>query len=895
MSDINNRSDGLQFRRLDLHVHTPASADFKGDVNPEEIVAAALDKGLDGIAITDHNSGNWIDLVKKAAEDTDLTVIPGVEITCMGGEKNIHVIALFDTDKTTEYVNAVLSDLKIKPAERGKVDSLVKMTPIDVIDIIQNNWGGVAILAHANSTSGVLGDMKGQQRIEVLNHAGLIGAEGTDFENEEKKKNRKRVVDLLDGTDQNYKLKIGVYQASDNPCNDNNGGHCIEGIGKRSSYFKLEEINLAGLTQCLVDPDVRIRQDYEIQNIGYPKIKKIKVSGGFLGGLEVPFHDGLNSVLGGKGAGKSVLVELMRFCLNQPPVHPDILRDHKGKLQDRLGEYEFVELTFVDETGREFDIKRTFLPIDDSPYNDLAFDPAQVFPVLFLSQNEIIKIAENEEEQLGFIDSFFDFRSYKNQIHSIEEQLGGLDQKMALGLQSFPKVNMIESEIRVLEIEIGKLDKSLEHPLFEKYKEFEQKNLAFNTQSKHFHNLRDTTKSILVKLADTELPDLPNGLIKDPALRRNLDTLKRAQQIISDQMTSLSKSLENLEQSIAKEQEAWIPQYEKTKQDYENYIQEAGGDYKTLAVERTRKFQQIKELNEKLVREKQKRDNVTPISKQRESLLDKLDDVYTKYTKERQSKCEKFQQDAAGRLKLRILGSSNVDEFRQRLLNLKRGSYLKDVEIESLCEHVKPRDFIIALLRFAASGSKQSKHLKYVSDKAEIPLKRMTVLANFLIEAIEFEELLALQYKAAPQDRPEILYNIGEDNYEPLNSVSVGQKSIALLLMALSDGSMPVVIDQPEDSLDIRSIWDDVCMKIRKGKELRQFIFTTHSSSVAVASDSDYFIIMEGTASNGTVLHSGSMDNPPVSDEVLLLLEGGIEAYRRKHLKYQAEKRLEES
>ena len=46
--------------------------------------------------------------------------------------------------------------------------------------------------------------------------------------------------------------------------------------------------------------------------------------------------DGLNSILGGKGTGKSVLIELMRFCLNQSPVHPDILRDHSGKLQARL-------------------------------------------------------------------------------------------------------------------------------------------------------------------------------------------------------------------------------------------------------------------------------------------------------------------------------------------------------------------------------------------------------------------------------------------------------------------------------------------------------------------------------------------------------------------------------
>jgi hypothetical protein len=103
---------------------------------------------------------------------------------------------------------------------------------------------------------------------------------------------------------------------------------------------------------------------------------------------------------------------------------------------------------------------------------------------------------------------------------------------------------------------------------------------------------------------------------------------------------------------------------------------------------------------------------------------------------------------------------------------------------------------------------------------------------------------------------------------------------------------MPVVIDQPEDSLDIRSIWEDVCLKIRKGKERRQFISTTHSSSVAVASDTDKFIILEGSSKEGKVIFSGSMDNAPVSDEVMKYLEGGVEAYGRKHMKYQAEKKM---
>jgi len=64
---------GLRFRKLDLHLHTPASKCFADQsATADQIVAAALSKGLDGIAITDHNSGAWVDDVKAAAAKTPL-------------------------------------------------------------------------------------------------------------------------------------------------------------------------------------------------------------------------------------------------------------------------------------------------------------------------------------------------------------------------------------------------------------------------------------------------------------------------------------------------------------------------------------------------------------------------------------------------------------------------------------------------------------------------------------------------------------------------------------------------------------------------------------------------------------------------------------------------------
>lgn len=112
---------GLAFQKFDLHVHTPASQDFEPkSVTAKQIVEKAIERGLKGIAITDHNTGAGIDSSKQEAKKTDLVVLPGVEIYCTGGKSGIHIIAILDVDKGIEHVNALLATLKFKVEDFGK-------------------------------------------------------------------------------------------------------------------------------------------------------------------------------------------------------------------------------------------------------------------------------------------------------------------------------------------------------------------------------------------------------------------------------------------------------------------------------------------------------------------------------------------------------------------------------------------------------------------------------------------------------------------------------------------------------------------------------------------------------------------------------------------------------
>ncbi len=105
---------GLKYKKFDLHIHTPASTDFKDKkATAEDVVDAAITKGLSGIAITDHQTSKMVDEVKKIGKSKGLIVFPGVELMVHGGKRGIHLIILFDVDKDSEHIKKFLNSVKV--------------------------------------------------------------------------------------------------------------------------------------------------------------------------------------------------------------------------------------------------------------------------------------------------------------------------------------------------------------------------------------------------------------------------------------------------------------------------------------------------------------------------------------------------------------------------------------------------------------------------------------------------------------------------------------------------------------------------------------------------------------------------------------------------------------
>lgn len=868
---------GQKWRKIDLHLHTPASHDWSGgEITPEEFVQAALDKELDAIAITDHNTANWIDRLKREADSTHLKVFPGTEITASGGEGGIHIIAVFDPERNEAAVNDLLAKADITSEMRGNKEAISPKSVNDIIELI-HSCGALPILAHANSSKGVLSDMRGQQRNKIMNNPNVASVEVSDTV---------RYRSLLDGNDQNYKRALPVHRASDNPATGGNG-HSLDGIALQYSYFKMDEVNLNGLRQCFYDQEIRIRTDEDIspfsESIG-PYIKSISVSQGFLNG-SYHFHEGLNCIVGGKGVGKSLLVEAIRFGLNQESKLEQISKDHKSKLEKRFGLGSSVEIQIVSKSGQEFKISRVYdgetnptnvVRLSDNTEYDGEVD--ELFPIMAYSQTEAVEIARNETAQLSLVDRLLDLTSLFRELRKIQEELNALDQDLANCISEAEKCNQLKTEIASVEEKIAEIDRQLGSGEHVTYNQMLTKKDFLDEHAQQLNEWKKSLEEEKEKIDSDSLPDLPEEL-EDDTLSNNFNDLSLTNK--EEIKTSLQQSIDLIETKILEFQDLrgdWDSNLESAKEAYEEWAEQAGGDAPSLAKKREELDLELKDLKESLSNSQSIANDAPNYIVKRDEQLDELEVVRNRIFELRLAKYEEITEATDERLRLSLTKNGNRERFEDRLIEICRGTHTRHEDLKSLAYKIKPREFGKILLESDATELEQL---------VDIDGNLAERIYEGACESLNIQDILSLQHQDLMDDAPTIELKKQDGSYGKLSELSIGQKSSALLMIALTDNDSPILIDQPEDALDLASVFEDITTPIRSRKEQRQFLLTTHNPTVAVAGDADRFQILKATSSTTDVTVHGAIEREDVREEIILHLEGGNRSFDLKTKKYK--------
>ena len=435
------------------------------------------------------------------------------------------------------------------------------------------------------------------------------------------------------------------------------------------------------------------------------------------------------------------------------------------------------------------------------------------------------------------------------------------------------------------------MGRQLQNATFEKFTRSEAIGTAIRTQAESVSALDADLCSLESDLHERSHQASDPLVEADPAVKRAAAAATAALEKAKEGVAGTRAKLATFKAAIEEEQLSWDREFAAIKAEYDKLVREIGGSQVALDQRRRRAVADLAALERQIADAAVKARVLKPALESRKQILDRLDAAYKAYFRERLDRCEFFTQQAHGAIQVTVAEGRDVSQYRARLLGVKRGSYLKDEDIDHIVRSITPRELIGGVLQFELRGRAEKRSLQDLAAAKGIRPDLLERLANHLLDELGYEGLLSLMYETAPQDVPEIAYQVS-GAMKPLAELSVGQKAVALLIVGLSDGRFPIVIDQPEDSLDLRSIWEDVCRTLRDAKEHRQFIFTTHNSSVAVASDSDKFTIMQAGALQAQIVFSGSINSAPVRAEVLAYLEGGPDTYEKKRSKYNVEPRV---
>ena len=167
---FNNIENPLSHKYSDLHLHT---TEFYGALTPREVVCAAKELGLSVIAITDHDTVNGIAEAIEAGMECGLEVIPGIEISAIDGEREVHILGYYiypDSKDLLEILSQMIDARDTRAIQMvEKLNGLGGLITLDrVCEISGNQFNGRPHIADAMLEAGYITERAEAVRQEVI-------------------------------------------------------------------------------------------------------------------------------------------------------------------------------------------------------------------------------------------------------------------------------------------------------------------------------------------------------------------------------------------------------------------------------------------------------------------------------------------------------------------------------------------------------------------------------------------------------------------------------------------------------------------------------------------------------------------------------------------------------
>lgn len=842
--------NGSTWLRADFHLHTKADKAFDYSGLENDFVKNYIDqfvkKSISIGIITNHNKfdkGEFLAL-KKKAQLVNIGLYAGVEFSLKEG---VHILIVFD-DKWYKDGNDKINDFLIS-AFLGKNNFSTSPYPNSNLDMGETvealNVFGLEyfiVLAHVDETNGLFTVLKGRTLEAFIQHESF----------------QKVLAVQKSGNLENYnKLcflanrKIACVEGTDNA----ESGISAIGTG-RTTFLKIGAYNFEALKYSLID-------DYRICQKDKPEtknsfIKSIHFDGGLLNGKELHFSPDLNTIIGIRGSGKSSILEIIRYTLNIP-LGKVMDRDYKNSLIEFvLKSGGKVVIKVVNQYGEEYRIEKIYgqkedIYDKDNNRRDVTLDAVFKIPVYFgqkdLSNKDIDFEADLINKLIGskLLNVKSRIESKKYEVSNIITEIKKLHNLKEIRIETETIIKNAEHQLKLYK-EKGVEEKLKQQSLFDSdITKITDSNRTISEYLQDIRNLIINYSSFFtLKLPEStvnkELFEEANALILK--LSEEFTRLK----LVKDNTEKLHVQFKDVVKRIIDKQEGLKEEFARIKREI---------DIPSLNPDNFLKLNRQIETSKLKIKEIEKSENKKEELKK--NLSDKLTELNSLWLEEfRILEVEvKRINETESKLEIEIKFKDRRDKFLSELKQLFKGTGIRDSAYQTIESAYK--DFI-EIFR----NSKQLADILNEANLTEFKKRFNDYLSELLTYQVENRFIIKYDGK-------------------PLKDHSLGQRASALILFLLAQHENDIlIIDQPEDDLDNQTIYEEVIKEIKHLKGQMQFIFATHNANIPVLGDSEKIIACKYIVDKDIELHSGTIDNHDTQEQIVNIMEGGKEAFKRR-------------
>ncbi len=934
VSEADRRRDGrypgARWWKFDIHSHTPASSDYgKGaqqadlrKISPKQWLLSFMRVDVDCVAVTDHNSGEWVDRLRDALRELEteahpdfrpLCLFPGVEITASTGT---HVLAVLDVDRTSADVARLLGAVKYQGKE-GACDTVAEADPRGVAEAI-GKAGGIPILAHVDRPSGAWA-LAGNALTPLLDTSGLFAMEVVDPGSVKPDLYRQR------------KLAWAEVLGSDSHHPTGGDGACYP--GSHYTWIKMAAPSLEGLRLALLDGGgFSIRRSDESQTFdpeALPEhfVEKIEIKDARYMGRGSPqtfaFSPWLNALVGGRGTGKSTVLHTLRLVAGRERELMNL--DETSEPRRTFERFNRVPAHRMDRGGLEKATKIRWTVMRDGVRHRIHWSkggrdvrveelqddgrkPSPVphvtpdrFPLRLFSQGQIAALSgENQQALMHLIDEAAGVDARRENLRAVRDGFLVLRARVRELDGKLSQRNNIAVRQQDVERKLKRFEEAGHSSVLTTYRRRRRQGMEVKRQ---IDAAVATADRVEETAAELEPEDLPGDLFDTSAEEErqvvaHLESLATAVRNTAGHLRDSARELREIVSARRGDldESAWRAAAGRASDDYKALVEALRAEGVADPSEYGRLTQERQLLDSETKRLEAIREERDRLIAQMYQQLTEVKAAHREVSRARDEFLEKtLSQNEFVRIRNLMYGSDPrvIERSLREALNVLDDRFTGDILI---MENDRPTRGIVADLLEKLPGPPPQRTAEIEKRIAEFKDRLERACAgngdfgghfnNHLARESERRpELLDNLLTWFPEDGLSVEYSRAGDgrDFRPITQASAGQRSAAMLAFLLAHGTEPLVLDQPEDDLDNHLIYDLIVRQIRENKVRRQIIVVTHNPNIVVNGDAEMLHALDFVHGRCLVIRKGSLQDAAMRDEVCRVMEGGREAFGRRY------------